>query len=114
MSWSNGGLWRAVVLGGLFALAADVQPAAAEPTPQRQAELRHLLRHDCGSCHGMTLQGGLGPALLPQRMRVYEPDFIRTTILQGRPGTPMPPWRPLLSDQDVTWLVRLLRGEGQP
>jgi hypothetical protein len=38
----------------------------ADPTPrQRQKELIHLVRQDCGSCHGMTLQGGLGPALLP-------------------------------------------------
>ena len=40
-------------------------PAAAEPSPARQKELIHLVRQDCGSCHGMTLQGGLGPALLP-------------------------------------------------
>lgn len=31
----------------------------------RQKQLIHLLKQDCGSCHGLTLKGGLGPALLP-------------------------------------------------
>jgi protein NirF len=31
--------------------------AAAEPSPARQQELIHLVRQDCGSCHGMTLRG---------------------------------------------------------
>ena len=38
------------------------EPAAAEPADSRQAELTHLVKHDCGSCHGMTMKGGLGPA----------------------------------------------------
>ncbi|WP_408065686.1 c-type cytochrome [endosymbiont of unidentified scaly snail isolate Monju] len=33
------------------------------------------------------------------------------TIRNGRPGTAMPPWGPILSDADIAWLVdRLLRG----
>ena len=38
--------------------------------PERQDQLRYLLRQDCGSCHGMTLKGGLGPALLPDNLIV--------------------------------------------
>src|SRR4030042_188664 len=48
-AWLIAGLLPMVVL-------ADV-PAA------RQQALRHLLAQDCGSCHGLTLQGGPGPAL---------------------------------------------------
>ncbi|MDX2370482.1 MAG: hypothetical protein QNK36_19105, partial [Colwellia sp.] len=29
----------------------------------RKAQLTHMVKQDCGSCHGMTLKGGLGPAL---------------------------------------------------
>ena len=42
---------------------------AAEPDVARQKQLVHLVRQDCGSCHGMTLNGGLGPALLPETLK---------------------------------------------
>jgi cytochrome c55X len=82
------------------------------PSPERQSELLELLRQDCGSCHGLTLKGGLGPALLPEALAGKPPAFLETAILDGRPGTAMPPWRPLLSEAEVAWMVeRLLQGE---
>ncbi|MDH3979216.1 MAG: cytochrome c [Gammaproteobacteria bacterium] len=90
----------------LPALSAGVDAA-------RQAELLHLLKHDCGSCHGMTRKGGLGPSLLPDKLRARPQALLVNTVLEGRPGTPMPPWRGLLSEQDVHWLVEALRqGKG--
>jgi cytochrome c55X len=89
------------------------QTAAAGVDPARQAELLYLLKHDCGSCHGMTRKGGLGPALLPKNLRDRPPQLMINTVLDGRPGTPMPPWRGLLTEQEVQWLVEILRaGEG--
>jgi cytochrome c55X len=86
---------------------------AGTPDAERQAQLLYLLKHDCGSCHGMTRKGGLGPALLPENLHDFPVDFLVTTILDGRPGTPMPPWRGELSDADARWLVEALnRGEG--
>ena len=83
----------------------------AEPPPGRQAELINMLKHDCGSCHGLTLKGGLGPPLSPEALRNKPAEFLAATILYGRPGTPMPPWRPFLSDREVAWLVqRMLEG----
>ena len=79
----------------------------------RQAELLYLLKHDCGSCHGMTRKGGLGPPLLPDNLRDRPPMLMENTVLDGRPGTPMPPWRGLLTEQEVHWLVEAIRrGEG--
>jgi cytochrome c55X len=79
----------------------------------RQAELLYLLKHDCGSCHGMTRKGGLGPPLLPDNLRDRPPMLMENTVLDGRPGTPMPPWRGLLTEQEVRWLVEAIRrGEG--
>ena len=75
----------------------------------RQAELVYLLRQDCGSCHGMTLKGGLGPALLPETVGAKPAAFLVATILDGRPGTPMPPWRGLLSEADAAWIVQQLQ-----
>lgn len=78
---------------------------------ERRTELNHLLRHDCGSCHGLRLEGGLGPPLTPVRMRKRTPEYLRTAIREGIPGTAMPPWGPLLSDQDIDYLADALRGE---
>ncbi len=82
---------------------------AAAPAPERQKELTHLLKHDCGSCHGMRLAGGLGPALNPERLDSYSVEQLVATILHGRPGTPMPPWSPFLSEQDARWLAERLK-----
>lgn len=73
----------------------------------------HLLLHDCGSCHGLTLKGGLGPPLLPDGLAGKPDDMLVGTILHGRPGTPMPPWSFALSEAEAGWLVEVLR-EGEP
>jgi cytochrome c55X len=75
------------------------------PTPTRQKELIHLVRQDCGSCHGMTLHGGLGPPLLPETLRDKPADSLVATICNGRPGTPMPPWKQFVSESEATWIV---------
>ncbi len=94
-------------------LAGMVSTVIAAPTASRQAELLYLLKHDCGSCHGMTRKGGLGPPLLPENMQGRSQALMVNTVLDGRPGTPMPPWRGQLTEQDAAWLVEVLRtGEG--
>jgi cytochrome c55X len=81
---------------------------AAEPDAARQKELVRMVRQDCGSCHGMTLQGGLGPPLLPASLRDKPPEGLAATIYYGRPGTPMPPWRTFLSEAEADWIVNKL------
>lgn len=82
---------------------------ATDPSPERQAALTNMLRQDCGSCHGMTRRGGLGPALLPEALVGKPDDFLVQTILNGRQGTAMPPWRSLLTLDEAAWLVQQLR-----
>ena len=84
------------------------QAAAEIPPPQRQQELTRLVRHDCGSCHGLTLMGGLGPALLPANLHDKPKESLVATILFGRPGTPMPPWREFVTEQEAEWIVERL------
>ncbi len=88
-------------------LAAGV--ALADPAPARQQQLLHLLRDDCGACHGLTLKGGLGLPLTPEALRDKDDTGLLHTILDGRPGTPMPPWRPFLSEDEARWLVSQLK-----
>lgn len=85
---------------------------AGEISTQRQDELIYLLHQDCGSCHGMTLKGGLGPSLLPEALQGKPVELLSATILFGRSGTPMPPWSFMLTESEATWLAqRLLNGE---
>ena len=101
--------WREA---GLAAVALTAIPAVAGPdlpSPHRQAELRHLLDHDCGSCHGLTRRGGLGPALLPGALADRGDDLLIDTIRYGRRGTPMPPWGGELTRADARWLVERMR-----
>ena len=94
---------------GLGPLALAEEPPV--PTPERTRELVRMVRQDCGSCHGLTLRGGLGPALLPETLRDKPPDGLKYTILLGRPGTAMPPWKTFLSEAEAEWIVaQLLRG----
>jgi len=88
--------------------AAPVQ-ADTEPSVNRQAELRNLLTQDCGSCHGLTLAGGLGPSLQSHALAGKPAEYIAAIILFGRPGTAMPPWRPFLSNPEAAWLANLLK-----
>lgn len=82
---------------------------ATEITPSRQSELIHLLKQDCGSCHGMTLKGGLGPALLPVQLEGKSTDYLVMTILEGHPETAMPGWKTMLSADDALWLANKIK-----
>lgn len=96
------------LLGSLasLALAAAV---AAEPAPARRVELLELVRQDCGSCHGLTLKGGLGPSLEPAAMADKDAAQLEFVILHGRRGTPMPPWRAFLTEDEARWIVQALK-----
>lgn len=97
-------LWILLSVAGLW-------PAVGftDPDPVRQQELSTLLYQDCGSCHGMTLGGGLGPALTVERMNAYSAEALAGVILHGVPGTAMPPWKALLSEDDARWLADQLQ-----
>lgn len=97
------------VLAALLAV-----PALAEPSPERAAELERLVLQDCGSCHGMTLKGGLGPDIRAETLAGTPREALVSIILDGVPETPMPPWRPLLNEADAGWIADYLLQETHP
>jgi cytochrome c55X len=108
-------LIRILVMGGAcLASLAQAQEITPVPSEARQRELLHLLKQDCGACHGMTLQGGLGTPLTAEALRDKPVDSLAATILGGRPGTAMPPWKPFMSEQEARWLVELLQAGQRP
>lgn len=104
----------AVTLAPIAGAAGGGNASAAPGTPPdsaRQRELLVLLKQDCGSCHGMRLTGGLGPALTPEALRTKPAESLAATIVYGRTGTAMPPWRRFMSEAEASWLVaRMIDG----
>ena len=99
-----------LLCGGAAAVAAPPVPGG-EPDGARQRVLIHMVRQDCGSCHGMKLTGGLGPALTREALAEWPVDSLAATIFHGRPGTPMPPWSAMLNEAEARWIaVRLQQG----
>jgi len=93
------------ILASVLSVLGTAALAGGPLSDARRTELHDLLIEDCGSCHGLTLHGGLGPALLPQRLRDRSREALIDTVMNGRPNTAMPPWAPLLSRDEAAWLV---------
>ena len=101
----------AVVSALASASEALSAPTQAGPQPERARELVHIVRQDCGSCHGLTLKGGLGPALTAEALADKPAEGLVATIIGGRPGTPMPPFATIVSESEAEWIVdQLMRG----
>jgi len=96
---------------------ADTGPGQAQspvqiqalPTPMRQKELIHMVRQECGFCHGLRLTGGLGSPLTAQAMQDKPMESLEAAIRYGIPGTAMPGWEPFLSESETRWIVQNLQ-----
>lgn len=68
-----------------------------------------LFDSHCMDCHGADGMGDLGPSLATQEfLGLVSDEYLFTAITQGRPGTGMPAWRHLRSDQ-VAALIGKIR-----
>lgn len=90
-------------------VASPLSAARSEPDAAAKARLTHLLVQDCGSCHGLTLQGGLGKPLLPENVSDRSVEVLAEIILDGIAGTPMPPWRGLLTQDEALFIAETLK-----
>ena len=118
----------ALAVPGLVALTAISTMAASSPSPSANAVAlpgdpakgQALFgKSQCGTCHGSSLGGGIGPALnpiekLPGVTNVLDPNFMIALITNGRvhqPGDPRQTDMPAkggnssLSDQDIKDIV---------
>lgn len=91
-------------------LALLLLPAVATGSGGRaEPDLANLVLQDCGSCHGMTLKGGLGPPLRPDNLERLPAEAIAAIIREGVPDTAMPPWKSLLAPEEIDWISRQLK-----
>lgn len=94
----------------LAALVLFLTPAMADVPSDRASELEHMVLQDCGSCHGLTRKGGLGRPLTTEALAHADREGLALIILDGVPGTAMPPWRPLLTETEALWIADYLKG----
>jgi cytochrome c oxidase cbb3-type subunit III len=88
--------------------AAEVRwPASAtsgefEVTPELAAAGQTVYQTNCGACHGMTLEGGIGPNLKDgDWVHGGSPQQVMRTISDGVPAKGMPAWSPILGPERV-------------
>ena len=94
----------------VFLCITLMSAAVTGPVKADEAQrLEHMLKQDCGSCHGLTMKGGLGLPLTREALEGKSPDMIAEVILDGIPGTAMPPWRPLLTTDEALWMANYLK-----
>jgi cytochrome c oxidase cbb3-type subunit III len=87
--------------------------------PGEVANFGELFSQDCSGCHGRDGQGalavGIGRAVY---LAIADDATIRSTIEEGRPGTPMPAFAQhaggMLPDAQIDILVRGIRNWGTP
>ncbi len=93
----------------LLLMLAHNASLAEELNLEQQKALQEFVHQDCGSCHGMSLKGGLGPAITKEALVYQSIATIGAVIRVGRPGTPMPPWGPVLDDRQIDWIANYLK-----
>lgn len=94
--------------GGSVAQPAEGATPVSSYRPSAKIGLR-LYRSRCTVCHGENGEGTIGPSLKNDSvLTAVSNGFLHDTIVRGRPGTAMPAWRQL-SSEDVADLIALLR-----
>jgi mono/diheme cytochrome c family protein len=78
-------------------LAAPVQGSSAEVRAQVDAG-KTLFATTCANCHGAGGKGAIGPALVDRNISFA---VLSATILNGRIGTPMPPFKDGLDSKSL-------------
>ncbi len=69
-----------------------------------------LYIQNCAACHGRDGEGGLGLPLNLQSFLVVAPEnYIKKTILYGRPGRLMPAFETVLKPEEVEAIVSFVR-----
>jgi cytochrome c55X len=82
---------------------------AVEPSAEKQAEIRTMLKNTCSACHGVDLKGAIGPALKPETLANKADEMLIDTIYNGRKGTMMSSWKAMMNKDDIAWLVGVLK-----
>lgn len=81
------------------------------------AEGAKIFKTNCETCHGAQGYGDgpLSEALDPKPKNLVEfaptvgDDFLYWNVAEGRPGTSMPPWKNILTEEQIWQVVAFIR-----
>jgi mono/diheme cytochrome c family protein len=83
--------------------------AAGKPSQRALRIGRALYRGNCATCHGTNGEGGVGPSLNNDAfLSIVDNEYLYEAIMRGRPGTAMPAWKHLSTDDTVD-LINYIR-----
>ena len=90
--------------------AAGCGASAGDPSPDQVAEGASLFAANCAACHQANGKGvpGAFPALDGSKIVNGPKDAQIAIVLNGKPGTAMPPWTQL-SDVDLASVITYTR-----
>lgn len=68
-----------------------------------------VYEQECQGCHGPMHQGGVGSDIRPDKIKDKTSMFLAETILEGRAGTAMPPFKGTISKNEASQMVDYLQ-----
>ncbi len=87
----------------------DMVVLAENGSPVSSEIGRTIYKANCVMCHGLSGEGDLATSISTQEfLTIVDNSYLYDTIVLGRPGTGMPAWRHL-SSQDMASLIAYLR-----
>jgi len=105
----------ALVMLTAISTLADASPSPSGPAlPGDPTNGQSVYQANCATCHGGSLEGGIGPQLnpitkLPGVSNPLDVGYLLDTVTNGRTpaggGTAMPAWKGKISDQDIKDVV---------
>ncbi len=86
-------------------------PGPTPPPAVTAVAAGELYTGKCAGCHGDKRQGvsGFAPELTPDGLERLNHAEIQDILLNGKPGTAMPPFEAMLSQEEIEALVRLIK-----
>ena len=93
---------RCCLLASIFCLSIAAADSIAAP------EASALYAQYCAECHSANRLGAVGPALLPQNLQRLRKEAAISVIANSRPASQMPPFKDILTGQQIESLVELI------
>ena len=104
-------------IGTLESVPADYAGKANPLAADTSAEGAKVFKTNCETCHGPLGHGDgpIGEALDPKPQNLAElqavatDDYLYWRIADGKPGTSMPPWKNILTEEQIWQLLAFIR-----
>ncbi|MBI1912906.1 MAG: c-type cytochrome [Deltaproteobacteria bacterium] len=99
------------LLAALFLFAGKVFAGDAPPMSEEEfSKAKQIYFDRCAGCHGTLRKGATGPSLTTDKTQAIPVQALETLLSEGTPGG-MPPWKNILSKQDITLVAKYLQNE---